>query len=68
MQNNLREYRVKQLMTQKKLGKIAGVSQVTISKIENDLSDPQDITQEKLAQALKIDRKELFPTPQKSGS
>ncbi len=59
--NCLREYRVKKLMTQKELAKASGVSQVTISFIENELSEPMDLTKQKLARALKIESETLFP-------
>ena len=59
--NYLRQYRVKKLMTQKELAKASGVSQVTISFIENQLSEPMDLTKQKLSQALKIAPEELFP-------
>ncbi len=59
--NNLRAYRVKKLMTQKGLAKASGVSQVTISFIENGLSEPMDLTKQKLARALKVDPEKIFP-------
>ncbi|MFA5967480.1 MAG: helix-turn-helix transcriptional regulator [Patescibacteria group bacterium] len=65
--NYLRDYRVKRLMTQKELAKVSGVSQVTISFAENQLSEPMELTKEKLARALKIDREKLFPPPKKQG-
>jgi len=49
-------------MTQKELAKASGVSQVTISFIENQLSEPMELTKQKLARALKIDPEKLFPT------
>ena len=59
--NYLRDFRVKKLMTQKELAKASGVSQVTISFIENQLSEPMELTKQKLARALKIDPLKLFP-------
>jgi len=59
--NHLREFRIKQLMTQKQLAEKSGVSQVTISFIENQLSNPMDLTKQKLAQALAVNPEELFP-------
>jgi len=59
--NNLRAYRIKKLMTQKDLAKASGVSQVTISFIENGLSEPLDLTKQKLSRALKIEPEKLFP-------
>jgi transcriptional regulator with XRE-family HTH domain len=59
--NNLREFRIKKLMTQKELAEKSGVSQVTISFIENSLSTPMDLTKQKLSRALKCTPKEIFP-------
>ncbi|HYE80015.1 MAG TPA: helix-turn-helix transcriptional regulator [bacterium] len=59
--NNLREYRIRQLLTQKQLAEKSGVSQVTISFIENQLSNPMDLTKQKLARALAVAPEELFP-------
>lgn len=63
--NNLREFRVKKLMTQKELSEESGVSQVTISFAENSLTIPMDITKQKLAKALKCSSKDLFPPSDK---
>ena len=59
--NYLRDYRVKKLMTQKELAKASGVSQATISLIENQLQQPMELTKQKLARALKISPDKLFP-------
>jgi len=59
--NNLRDYRIKKLMTQGDLAKASNVSQVTISFIENGISEPMELTKEKLARALKISVRKLFP-------
>jgi transcriptional regulator with XRE-family HTH domain len=59
--NYLRDFRVRKLMTQKELAKASGVSQVTISFIENQLSEPMELTKQKLARALKIAPEKLFP-------
>lgn len=66
--NNLRAYRVKKLMTQKDLAKASGVSQVTISFIENGLSEPMDLTKQKLSRALKVEPETLFPVAIKKGT
>jgi transcriptional regulator with XRE-family HTH domain len=66
--NNLRAFRVKKLMTQKDLAKASGVSQVTISFIENGLSEPMDLTKQKLARALKVEPEKLFPPKIKKGT
>ena len=65
--NYLRDYRVQKLMTQKELAKASGVSQVTISFIENQLSEPMELTKQKLARALKIAPEKLFPPKGKKG-
>jgi len=65
--NHLQDYRVKKLMTQKELAKASGVSQVTISFIENCLSEPMELTKQKLARALKVDVKKIFPPETKRG-
>jgi len=62
MNNYLRDYRVKKLMTQKELAKASGISQVQISFIENDLSDPMELTKQKLALALQMPVEEIFPS------
>lgn len=59
--NYLREFRVRKLMTQRELAKASGVSQVTIAFIENQLSDPMDLTKHKLARALKVEVEQIFP-------
>ena len=59
--NYLRDYRVKKLMTIEDLSKKSGVSQVTISFIENQLAKPMEFTKQKLARALKIDMDKIFP-------
>ena len=59
--NHLRDFRIKQLITQKELAELSGVSQVTISFIETGLSVPMNLTKEKLARALKIRVSQLFP-------
>lgn len=63
--NYLRDYRVKKFMTQKELAKASGISQVTISFIENRLSEPMDLTKQRLAQALKVPAEKLFPPKSK---
>jgi len=59
--NNLREFRIRKLMTQKELAAKSGVSQVTISFIENSLSTPMGLTKQKLARALKCMPAQIFP-------
>jgi len=59
--NNLRDYRKKMKMPQKELSKISGISQVQISFIENGLSEPMELTKQRLAEALGVDLQTLFP-------
>lgn len=59
--NSLREVRTKKLLTQRELAKLSGLTQVTISFIENGLADPMDLTKAKLAKALGVSVKTLFP-------
>jgi len=63
--NHLRDCRIKKRMTQKELAKASGVSQVTISFIENQLSEPMDLTKQRLARALKVPPEKLFPHKEK---
>ena len=66
--NNLRDCRVKKLLTKKDLAKASGVSQTTIAFIENELSEPMDDTKEKLARALGLDlmsKRFFHPSPQR---
>ena len=66
--NRLREFRIRRLMTQKELAKKSGVCQVTISFTETDTSTPMDLTKEKLAWALKVPVKKLFPDGESKNS
>lgn len=53
-------------MTQKELSEKSGVSQVTISFIENSLSTPMDLTKLKLSRALKCFPQSIFSQEQKT--
>ena len=58
--NKLRARRLrKKFWTQKELAEASGVSQVTISFIENGVSLPMDITLAKLANALDCEIEDL---------
>ena len=59
--NNLRKYRLRSITTQKQLAKASGVSQVTISFIENLLQVPYGLTCVKLAKALGKPVDVVFP-------
>lgn len=59
--NNLKDYRIRKLMSQKELARVSGVSQVTISFAERDLSATMDLTKQRLSIGLKIAKDKLFP-------
>lgn len=59
--NNLKEYRIRKLMTQKELAKTSGVSQITICHTEIGRSEPSDLTKQRLSVGLKIAKEKLFP-------
>ena len=65
--NYLRDFRVSKLFTQKELAKASNVSEITIRFIENQSSEPMDLTKQKLARALKVDVEDIFP-PRKRGA
>ncbi len=65
--NYLRDYRIKKLMTQKDFAQKSGVSQVTIAFIENQLSEPMQLTKEKLARALGVPAEKIFPKSRLGG-
>ena len=57
--NKLRLARLKKFMTQKELASASGISQVTISFIENGHTSPMDLTLSFLANALGCDIEDL---------
>ncbi len=59
----LREHRDKALLTQDELGKMAGLSGYTISRIESDQVEPRVSTMRKIAGALGIKPEELTTRP-----
>ena len=56
---SLKKLRLKKLLSQDKLAKLAGVSRTTIIAIENSLHNPQPLTIQKLANALGVDPSEI---------
>jgi transcriptional regulator with XRE-family HTH domain len=58
----LKQWRDRRRWSLRQLGERAGVSYVTISNIETGKLDPRLSTLERLAQALGIDVRALFPT------
>jgi transcriptional regulator with XRE-family HTH domain len=68
MRSELRRIRRAQDITQQRLAESSGVSQQTISKIENGDASPTLATASRLAQALGVHIEELFPQPNESGA
>lgn len=58
----LRLVRERQALSQKELAAKAGVSPVTISRVENGVDDPQPSTIRKLAKALGVKPADLMDT------
>lgn len=56
----LREWRERRAMTQRDLAQAAGVTQVTISRLEQYQHDPTPTTVRKLATALRVDSEQLM--------
>jgi len=63
--NRVLNYRGKRDMTQEELAKASGVCQVTISFIENMKTEPAENTKKRLAKALSVKVKEIFPPKSK---
>jgi transcriptional regulator with XRE-family HTH domain len=57
----LRQWRERQRLSLHELAELAGVSYVTITRIENERMSPTVAMLEKLAAALKISVREFFP-------
>ncbi len=64
----LREHRDKAMLTQDELGKRAGLSGYTISRIESDQVEPRVSTMRKIAGALGIKPEELAARPKAEAS
>lgn len=60
MNNKLKAYRIRCGLSQRKLGRLAGVSQSTISHIESDYYVPAVDTALKIAAVLGVTVEELF--------
>ncbi len=56
---NLKRLREERLLTQAKLGELAGVHRDQVSRIERDEAEPRFSTIHKLAQALGVEPSEL---------
>lgn len=65
MKNNLKLVREVKRMTLRALADKSGVSNPQISLIENEKCDPGVSTAYKLANALGVDIRKLFPNPDK---
>ena len=57
---NIREMRRRAAMTQDELAREAGVSMMTLSRIERGESEPRASTLRKLARALEVKPRDLF--------
>lgn len=62
MRMKLRQWRLRQIMTQEELAQKSGVTEATISRLESGNQDARISTVKKLAAALGIDPKELIVT------
>ena len=58
--NRLREFRKRAFLSEVRLAKLAGVTPMTISRLEAGISCPYPETQKKIATALKVDVHEIF--------
>jgi transcriptional regulator with XRE-family HTH domain len=61
MELRVREWRERRGLSLRKLGERAGVSYVTIARIESGAMSPTVAMLEKLAEALEISVREFFP-------
>src|SRR5919107_388155 len=64
--NQLKDFREEALMTVRELSERSGVSEDTITKIENGHRKGRPVTLRKLAQALDIDHRELVESTSRS--
>jgi transcriptional regulator with XRE-family HTH domain len=62
----LREWRARRHCSLRQLGEQSGVSYVNISNIETGKLDPRLSTLERIAQALDINVRALFPTERRT--
>jgi transcriptional regulator with XRE-family HTH domain len=63
----LREARIRAQMSKTALAKAAGINRGTVVRAEQGIPI-NEISQERIARALGIDRRELFPEPQEAAS
>ena len=64
MRINLREWRLRKVMTQEELAERSGVAEATISRLESGLQDARISTVRKLAAALQVEPQELIASDQ----
>jgi transcriptional regulator with XRE-family HTH domain len=55
----IKELRLQKLLSQRELAKLAGISFVSISRIESRKTKPTELTLAKLAKALGVDVKNI---------
>jgi transcriptional regulator with XRE-family HTH domain len=63
----LRQLRLEQALTQMDLSRMTGVSVDAISRLENELRSAQVSTVRRLAQALRVEPRELLKTQDGNG-
>lgn len=66
--SRLRDLRARKKWTQERLADEADVSVGTVTLIESGRRMPNVITQQKLAEALRVERTELFPEDEEVAS
>lgn len=57
--DNLKRFRQREALTQAELAELAGIAEVTLSRIERNVADPHMSTIRKLARELNVPPREL---------
>ena len=68
IKNRVKVLRIKKLWTQKELAKKAGITEATLSFVENEITEASDLTRQKLENAFGIEVEDLFPDPEEQES
>lgn len=66
--NRVKALRVKKLWTQKELAGKAGITEATLSFVENGLTEASDLTKQKIANAFGVEVEDLFPESSETGA